>query len=227
MSPWLRRRLILDRLVAAVLLVPVAPVVAILALLVRRGDGGPALVRVPRVGRSGNLLGMWKLRSMRASAPGGLAGGADLTARDDDRVTPIGARLRRWRLDELPQLVNVVRGEMALIGPRPEAPGYVDLADDRWRTILSTPPGIAGATQILVNRWEAEVLRSTTGDAAYRHEILPVKVALDEWYVRCATPALDLLILRSLARTLAGRGAPRLRARAGRAVRESSVLPHA
>ena len=96
------------------LLVALSPVIGMLAVAVKLGDRGPALVKVPRLGKGGNLLGIWKLRTMRANQPGGLAGGLDLTARDDDRITAVGARLRRWRVDELPQLLNVVRGEMSL-----------------------------------------------------------------------------------------------------------------
>jgi lipopolysaccharide/colanic/teichoic acid biosynthesis glycosyltransferase len=227
-SRWLSfRSSVLDRVGAVLLLVILAPLLATLGLAVRLLDGKPAFVRVPRSGRDGVLFGMWKLRSMRADLPGGLAGGADLTARDDDRITSIGRRLRRYRLDELPQLVNVARGEMALIGPRPEAPGYVSLGDSRWREVLAVPPGIAGASQALLIGWEAGVLRRTTGDAAYRGEILPVKLAVDDWYVRKATPALDLLVVVSIVSALGGRRRGRLLRRVRAEVREAAAIPDA
>jgi lipopolysaccharide/colanic/teichoic acid biosynthesis glycosyltransferase len=213
-SPWLRVRVQVDRLAAALLLVPVAPVIAVLALWVRVADGAPALISVSRMGQGGREFPMWKLRTMRPALPDGRAGGAELTRRDDQRITPVGRRLRHWRLDELPQLWNVVRGEMALLGPRPEAPAYVNLDDHRWTQILSVPPGIAGATQVLVNRWEAEVLTDDGTTDTYGTVVLPVKVELDGWYVRRATPGLDVLILRSLASSLVGRGSPELRRRA-------------
>jgi lipopolysaccharide/colanic/teichoic acid biosynthesis glycosyltransferase len=224
MSAWLRLRVRLDRAVAAVLLVPAAPVLAAIALLVRR-DGGPPFITVRRRGRGGADLGMWKVRTMRASGPGGLAGGAALTAGDDDRITPVGRRIRRFRLDELPQLLNVVRGDMALLGPRPEAPEYVDLDDARWQAILEAPPGIAGVTQVLVNHWEAEILRRDTGDAPYVDVVLPVKVAVDAWYVRHASPWIDVLALAALAGSVAGRATPRLRRRVERDVPELAALP--
>jgi lipopolysaccharide/colanic/teichoic acid biosynthesis glycosyltransferase len=220
MSPWLRLRVRLDRVVAALLLVPAAPVIGALALLIKR-DGGPALIEVPRIGMNGHILPMWKLRSMRADRPGGLSGGADLTARDDDRITPIGRRIRKTHVDELPQLWNIVLGNMALIGARPEAPGYVDLGDDRWKRILSAPPGIMGFTQVLVHRWEAEILLADRSATVYRSTILPLKVALDDLYVRTASPWLDLLVVIG---AFTGRDA-RLRKIAARAVPAFSEVP--
>jgi lipopolysaccharide/colanic/teichoic acid biosynthesis glycosyltransferase len=217
MSRWLRARIVIDRAVAAVLLVVLSPLLAIVAVLVKLEDRGPAFIRVPRVGRGGEALGMWKVRSMRVRAPGGLAGGAALTTRDDPRITRTGRWLRRLRLDEVPQLLNVMSGDMALLGPRPEATDYVDLDDAGWREILIAPPGIAGPTQALVNRWETKVLTEDGADGTYRTTVLPLKVELDRWYVRSATPLIDVL---SLAASLGvGRGAAEaaLRARAVRA----------
>jgi lipopolysaccharide/colanic/teichoic acid biosynthesis glycosyltransferase len=224
MSPWLRLRVRLDRAVAAVLLVPVAPVLLVLAALVRR-DGGPAFVRVPRVGRSGREFGLLKVRTMHASGPGGLAAGSTIAAGEvDDRITPVGRRLRRWRLDELANLVNVVRGEMSLLGPRPEAPDYVDLADSDWRAVLAAPPALAGPTQVLVEAWEAERL-AAVGAGAYRDEILPVKLAVDRWYVEHATPRLDLAVVAALAGWTTGRSAGRLRRRVERDVPVVAAIP--
>lgn len=198
MTRWLRVRTRLDRAVAAVLLVFAAPVLAVLGVVVKR-DRGPAFVRVPRVGRGGRELGMWKVRTMRATGPGGLAGGDALTAKGDDRITPVGRRIRRARVDELPQLWNIVRGEMAILGPRPEAPVYVDLEDDGWQRVLAMPPGIGGPTQLLVNRWEADALLAGGADDVYRSTILPVKVGIDAWYVTEATPLVDALVVVGLA----------------------------
>ena len=170
-----------------------------LALLIRRHDGGPPLIQVPRVGAAGVVFGMWKLRSMRVESADGRAAGAALTSSDDDRVTPIGRRMRALHLDELPQLFNVVRGEMCLLGPRPEAPEYVEMSDDEWNAVLAVPPGIAGPTQLIVGDWErVEIDRDETG-MAYRQVVVPVKLAIDNWYISDASPMLDLLVLRSLA----------------------------
>lgn len=199
MSRWFRARLVIDRLVAALLLVPLAPVMAALAFLIRRHDGGPGLIRVPRVGRAGRPFGMWKLRSMRVDQPGGMASGVRLTGEHDDRITPIGVKLRAYYLDEMPQLLNVVRGEMSLLGPRPEAPEFVDGAPT-WDAVLSVPPGIAGPTQLIVNHWERAVITAEPTGRAYRDDVLPVKLAIDRWYNRSSSPKLDALVAVTLLR---------------------------
>lgn len=189
-----------DRVLAAVLSVLTAPIVAVLALLVRRHDGGPPLIRVARVGRDGRTFGMWKIRSMRTDTSDGRAGGAALTSSQDDRITPIGSRMRSLHLDELPQLYNVVRGDMCLIGPRPEAPDYVDLEDPAWREVLTVPPGIAGPTQLVVGDWERTQIDSDSSGRAYQQVVVPVKLAIDAWYLQRATPRMDLLVLAALLR---------------------------
>jgi lipopolysaccharide/colanic/teichoic acid biosynthesis glycosyltransferase len=222
-SRWLALRVQLDRVVAAVALLAASPVLAICALLVRR-DGGPAFVRVPRVGRHGRTFGMWKVRTMTAATPDGVASGPSLAMGErDPRITPIGATLRRWRLDELGNLLNVVSGEMALIGPRPEAPEYVDLDDPAWQQVLAAPPAIAGPTQVLVEAWEQELL-ATGGADAYRADVLPVKVAVDAWYVRTARPSDDLAVLRGLVGWLGGRRSGQLLARVAPSVAELAAV---
>jgi lipopolysaccharide/colanic/teichoic acid biosynthesis glycosyltransferase len=197
-SSWLRLRAPLDRLVAAVLGAVLAPVVAVLAWRIRRADAGPGLVVLPRVGRDGTRFGMHKLRTMRADDGRGLADGARITSGEDPRVTPIGHTLRRYRVDELPQLLDVVTGRMALLGPRPETPELVDDSDTRWTSVLQVRPGIAGPTQLLVDQWEAELLQGPDAPEVYRDHVLPVKLAVDAWYVRRATPWTDLLVAASL-----------------------------
>jgi len=200
-TDWLRRRVVLDRFVALVASVLTAPIVAVLAFAIRREDGGPPLIRVPRMGRSGTPFGMWKLRSMRATAPDGLASGANLTnGADDERITSIGRRLRSYHLDELPQLWNVAAGDMSLLGPRPETPEFVNVQDDRWREVLSVPPGIAGPTQLIVSDWEREVISASPDSGGYRNAVLPTKLAIDRWYLEAASPATDLLVAVTLLR---------------------------
>lgn len=217
MSRYLRVRMVLDRLVAAVGLVVLSPVIGVLGWLVHRHDGGPAFITVERVGRHGRPMRMWKLRSMRAESADGRATGVSLTAAGDDRITPIGAKLRAGHLDELPQLFNVVRGEMTLLGPRPEAPEYVDATDDDWRAVLAAPPGIAGPTQLAVGDWERDIITAAPDGSAYERDVVPVKVAIDRWYVEQASPGIDALVVVGLARRLAGRpvGALLERIRAG------------
>jgi lipopolysaccharide/colanic/teichoic acid biosynthesis glycosyltransferase len=218
-SRWLRCRFLLDRVVAGAALVVVSPVIGVLAAAVRRHDGGPGLIEVPRVGRGGATFGMWKIRSMRAESDDGRARGMGLTRGDDDRITPIGRRLRALHLDELPQLLNVVRGEMLLLGPRPEAPEFVDLDDPGWQAVLRSPPGIAGPTQLIVGDWEREVITSAADESDYVRVVVPVKLAIDRWYVEAASPVIDALVVATLGRRLTGGDeAGRLRARVRAAV---------
>lgn len=184
-----------DRGVALVGGLAVAPLVVALAVLVLLVDRQGPFVGLDRVGREGRSFTLWKLRTMRPAA--GTA--AAFTLRDDRRITALGRRLRRYRLDELPQLWNVVRGDMALLGPRPESPEYVDEAEAGWPLVLAVPPGIAGATQVVVHAWEARV----TSLATYRDEVLPRKLEVDAWYVTHASPAVDLDIVRSVLRSVA------------------------
>jgi lipopolysaccharide/colanic/teichoic acid biosynthesis glycosyltransferase len=195
MTSWLRARWPLDGAVAMMLALLCSPVIAVLVALIRGQDSGPALIRLERVGRHGRLFGQWKLRSMRLDGNTNSSTGPPITGIDDPRVTELGRRLRKWRLDELPQLINVIAGQMALVGPRPETPSYVDLADPRWQDILRARPGIAGPTQVLVADWEAEFVAGAEDPDAYRNIVLPLKLSIDRWYVSKASPWLDLLVI--------------------------------
>jgi lipopolysaccharide/colanic/teichoic acid biosynthesis glycosyltransferase len=200
MSWWLVVRNPLDRAVAAVVGVTLVPLVGLLAALARGTSPGPAIVRLRRIGRHGRPFTLLKLRTMRTARADGTAGGRVLTAgRDDTRITRLGRYLRASRLDELPQLLHVVTGTMAIIGPRPETPAYVDQEDPRWQAVLSARPGIAGPTQALVHDWEERLLADAApGDDVYGDLVLPLKLAVDEWYVRNASPLADLVVIASL-----------------------------
>lgn len=204
---WLRiRSSVLDRVLALALVPLVGPATAAMALRVVQTEGRPAFVGLDRVGRGGRVFRMWKVRTMRALDADGSAGGAPVTSSDDGRITPIGHTLRRWRLDELPQLLNVVRGDMGLFGPRPETPALVDPTDPRWQAVLAVRPGITGVTQLLVDRWEASVLQEGSQETRYAQDVLPVKLAVDQWYVEHASPLLDLRLAWSMVqRFVAGR----------------------
>lgn len=226
MTTWARLRIQVDRIVALSALVALSPLIGALAVLVRRHDGGPPFITVPRVGRGGRTFGMWKLRSMRVDTSDGRAQGVALTAAADDRITPIGHRLRARHLDELPQLWNVVVGDMCLLGPRPEAPDFVDVDHDAWRAVLAMPPGIAGPTQLIVGDWERSWITASPDGSGYRDEVLPVKLALDEWYVRACSPRLDVLVGRSLLGHLRGRPVDALCAAANDAVPAVTAVEH-
>ena len=196
MTRWLRLRWAVDRGAAVVLGVLTAPLAALVWAVVRVVDGPPAVVRLPRIGRDGVEFAMGKFRSMTVQSASGHAGGTALTVGADPRVTPLGRRLRHYRLDELPQLGNVIRGEMSLLGPRPETPVYVDLDDERWQAVVRARPGIAGPTQVLIHDFEAGL--AVHDLKRYEAEMVPVKLAIDQWYLGHASPSVDLLVLLAL-----------------------------
>lgn len=203
MTRWMRLRLVTDRVVAVLLLVLLGPLILFLMLVIRLHDGKPAVIAVPRIGKDGRPIRMWKLRSMRAERPDGMAEGVSLTTADDDRITPVGRRLRAYYLDELPQLWNVAKGEMILLGARPEALEYVDIDDPRWRHVLQVPPGMAGPTQLIVNNWERHLISECPDGRTYVTEVLPVKLAIDRWYIDGASLRVDLLVAVTLLRRFA------------------------
>ncbi len=208
--------------------VATAPIIVLLSLLVSRdGDRARALIRLARVGQGRSTIRVWKLRTMRSAGAAGVAGDAALTrGGTDDRITPIGRFLRRHRLDELPQLWNVLTGDMAIIGPRPEAPAYVGADDERWDEVLSARPGIAGPTQLLVHAWERDAMADESWERTYLEQILPVKLAIDRWYVREATPCIDLAVAWALiGQFVAGRPPMALRRRVAVSVPEIGSIP--
>lgn len=170
-----------DALAAAVGLVATLPLLLLLAVAIRFTSPGPVLFRQIRVGRDGQPFELLKFRTMRIGPPVGPSPGASVTVGGDRRVTAIGAILRRTKLDELPELLNVLRGEMALVGPRPEVPDYVDPDDPSWRRLLQRRPGLTHETSLLL-RAEEEVLRlgiERTGldtERFYRDVLLPFKL---------------------------------------------------
>jgi lipopolysaccharide/colanic/teichoic acid biosynthesis glycosyltransferase len=169
----------LDVLVASSVLVVAAPLWGVIAVVVRYTSPGPILYAGRRVGLNGRPFAMYKFRTMRVGAD---RSGPGITGSRDPRVTPVGRLLRATKLDELPQLVNVVQGDMSLVGPRPEAPEYVALYDDRQRRVLTVRPGITGPTQLLY-RHEERLLQAADVDHQYRTELLPKKLESDLRYV--------------------------------------------
>jgi lipopolysaccharide/colanic/teichoic acid biosynthesis glycosyltransferase len=194
---------LIQRALAAVLLALLGPLIIGLALAVRATSPGPAFHRATRV-RPGGTFTLFKLRTMRSGAA---AAGPGVTAAGDARVTRLGRILRRTKLDELPQLWNVVRGDMALVGPRPEDPRYVDLSDPLHARVFGALPGITGPTAVAYRDEErilaaaaAEIARShgrsaaTTEDLdrAYREVVLPAKLQMDADYLATRSVARDV-----------------------------------
>jgi lipopolysaccharide/colanic/teichoic acid biosynthesis glycosyltransferase len=181
---------IFDRVAAAAGLVLLFPVWLAAAAAIALEGSGPVLFRQTRVGQGGRLFQLLKFRSMRA----GLAG-SRITAGGDARITRVGRVLRRYKLDELPQLWNVLRGDMSLVGPRPEIPGFVDPQDPAWNTVLEVKPGITDVAS-LVYRNEEEILAGAADpERYYRETVLPAKLAMNIRYLRAASFRLDLKVI--------------------------------
>lgn len=191
-----------DMTAAALGLVVLSPLFVVLALLVRFTSPGPAFFQQERVGMHGRTFRMLKFRSMRQDAE---ALGGQLTVGADPRVTRVGSVLRRYKLDELPQLINVVRGDMALVGPRPEVPRYVALYDARQRRVLEVRPGVTDPASIAY-REESELLSSSSDpEATYVDSIMPHKLELNLEYLRRRTLVSDIGILFATLAKLAAR----------------------
>jgi lipopolysaccharide/colanic/teichoic acid biosynthesis glycosyltransferase len=187
----------LDVTVGSVMLAAATPVLAGIALAMRlSGDRGPFLYRARRIGEGASVITVLKVRTMVHGATG-----STLTTVGDPRVTRIGRILRRYRIDELPQLVNVVRGDMSLVGPRPEDPAYVDLSDPLHRQVFSAKPGMTGLAQLEFHD-EARYLVGDDAERRYREEILPAKLRLDAEYLERRTTRLDLEILAKTLRAV-------------------------
>ena len=167
-----------------------APVFAVLALLILWNDGLPIFFRQERVGRNGRLFAIWKFRTMSTGAQG-----RAITAAGDPRVTRMGAWLRAFKLDELPQLFNVLRGDMSLIGPRPEVPEYVEFDNPLWQAVLQVRPGITDLAT-LVHRNEEQILGACEDpNTAYRDRVLPAKLNLNLSYQRTRSFRRDLKLI--------------------------------
>ncbi|MCZ2406548.1 MAG: sugar transferase [Burkholderiales bacterium] len=187
---------------AATALLLLSPVLLLIALWVRLDSPGPVLFRQQRVGRGGRPFAILKFRTMQVNAE---AAGLQITVGQDPRVTRAGAWLRRSKLDELPQFVNVLRGEMSVVGPRPEVPRYVALYPAAQRaTVLSVRPGITDLAS-LAFRDEARLLAASADpERTYVEQILPVKLRHACDYVQQRSLWLDLRIIARTALAVLG-----------------------
>lgn len=181
---------LLDRAVAAAGLVFFAPVMLAAAAAVWLEDGLPIFYRHTRVGRHNRRFALLKFRSMRKNSHG-----PQITAVSDTRITRTGRMLRRYKLDELPQLWNVLRGDMGLVGPRPEAPDYVDASSAVWQAVLRVRPGITDLATLVYRNEEEILARAENPDRYYRDVLLPSKLALNLRYLRASSPLRDLKLL--------------------------------
>jgi len=173
----------IDLVLGSVLLVLCAPALVVVGILIRRQMGSPVLFRQPRVGEHGAIFPLWKFRTMRSPVYPDQP--------DEERITPLGQTLRRWSLDELPELVHVVSGRMSLVGPRPLLPEYLPRYTPRQALRHTVPPGITGWAQVNgrnATSWED-------------------RLEMDAWYVEHRSLALDVrILLMTVGEVLRGQG---------------------
>lgn len=186
-----------DLFFSSIGLLLLSPAFMIIALRIKRDSPGPVFFRQERVGLQGELFKIYKFRTMCLDAE---TRGRQITVGDDSRITSSGRFLRRYKLDELPQLLNVVSGEMSLVGPRPEVPRYVALYPDSIKeTVLSVKPGITDYASIEYRDENAVLGRAADPDRAYIEEVMPIKLRYYERYVRERSLWVDFkLILATL-----------------------------
>ncbi|MDX6324993.1 MAG: hypothetical protein QOK15_1347 [Nocardioidaceae bacterium] len=185
-------RRVVDVAVALPALILLSPVMLVLGLLVRRTTRGPAIFRQVRVGRESRPFTIYKFRTMVDGDPEA----PQVSGRADPRITPLGHWLREHRLDELPQLVNVLRGDLTLVGPRPEVPEFVTHYTADELTLLQVRPGVLGPGAILFAEQQAGELDEADDPATYyvKHQLHP-KLALDLAYVRSRSLRQDLCLV--------------------------------
>jgi lipopolysaccharide/colanic/teichoic acid biosynthesis glycosyltransferase len=190
-------RRLCDIVLASAALAALGPVLLVAALGIRLSSRGPVLYRARRAGRQGREFTMYKFRTMHAE-PQALS--SAITARRDPRVFAFGAWLRRLKVDELPQLINILKGEMSVVGPRPEDPRIVaeHYAPEHYET-LTVPPGLASPGSIYNYTHGEKLLGPTDPERDYVERLLPIKLALDLVYVREASPLYDArIVLRTI-----------------------------
>lgn len=167
------------------------PILAVVAVLIRiKMPGGPIVFKQQRVGRNGKLFTMYKFRSMKVAHSG-----SSISVAGESRITPLGAVLRKYKLDELPELWNVLIGDMSFVGPRPDVPGYADLLKGRDRDILKLRPGITGPAS-LKYRNEEQILAQVEDPVKYNDEVIfPDKVRINLYYLENQSLWMDIKLI--------------------------------
>lgn len=183
---------IFDRVMALVGLCLLWPVLFVVWVLIHiKMTGGPAVFKQKRVGKNGRLFTMYKFRSMTV-----IHGGSSVSVAGESRITPLGAKLRKYKLDELPELWNVLIGDMSFVGPRPDVPGYADMLEGNDRLILNLRPGITGPAS-LKYRNEEEMLAQVDDPQRYNDEVIypdKVRINLDYYYHHSLLGDIKLII---------------------------------
>lgn len=173
-------KFLFDRIVSICGLLFLWPVLLVVAILIKiKMPGGPVIFTQKRVGRNGKLFTMYKFRSMTVGHSG-----SSISVAGESRITPLGAKLRKYKLDELPELWNVLIGDMSFVGPRPDVPGYADKLEGEDRLVLKLRPGITGPASLKYAN-EEEILAQVSDPIKYNDEVIfpdKVKINLDYYY---------------------------------------------
>ena len=180
-----------DLSVSIVSLVILLPVFLLVAVAIKLDDGGPVFFFQERVGRNFSTFKVVKFRTMTTDPQ---VAGPLVTSENDKRITKVGKILRKLKIDELPQIFNVLRGEMSIVGPRPEVPKYVKLFEKEYRKLLSVRPGMTGYASVVFRNEEQILSRYTEPETAYVTEILPKKIKLELIYVSRVSFIFDIKI---------------------------------
>lgn len=166
------------------------PVFLIIIILVRIKMPGPILFKQSRIGQHAKLFKMVKFRTMKVNH-----GGSTISVKGESRITPLGAIMRKYKLDELPEFWNILKGDMSFVGPRPDVPGYADLLEGEDRLLLTVKPGLTGAASLRFSN-EEELLANQQDPIKYNDEILfPEKVRINNNYVKNWSFWLDIKII--------------------------------
>lgn len=182
---------IFDRITALIGLIVLSPILIITAIVIKlKMPSGPIIFKQKRVGKGGKLFTMYKFRTMTVKH-----NGSSISVAGENRITPLGATLRKYKLDELPELWNVLIGNMSFVGPRPDVPGYADLLKGEDRLVLKLRPGITGPAS-LKYRNEEETLAQIQDPVKYNNEIIyPDKVRINLFYFKNYSFLIDLKII--------------------------------
>lgn len=180
-------------------LILLSPLFLVLSIIIKISSPGPVFYRGKRMAKGGEIFYMHKFRSMVVNAD---KLGTDLTKYEDERITKIGKFLRRTKLDELPNLIDVLKGDMSIVGPRPESPMYAQHYDERQKKVLSVRPGITGLAQLENRREDLKLKDQDDPDAYYINVLMPKKLEIDLYYIENRNFLMDIKIIL---RTLLGR----------------------
>jgi lipopolysaccharide/colanic/teichoic acid biosynthesis glycosyltransferase len=170
-------------------LVLMLPLMALIALLIKLDSEGPVFFRQERIGKQFRSFWIYKFRTMRKPS---MEKGRQITIGNDPRITRIGRMLRRTKLDELPQLINIVKGEMSFVGPRPEVPRYVQLYQQEYQEILTVRPGLTDLASLKYRDEAALLARAANPEEEYITRVLPDKIRLSKDYIRRSSFLYDL-----------------------------------